>query len=409
MRRMLIDHIENAYRNLRSNRGRSLLTTLGIAIGVASVTCILALSDGVSSMINNQISALDGRLAVVRPGLQNNDPNAYVNPIAQQSFSTSTLTEADVAAIAKIPGVEASVPLMTLTGNLTSATKTVKNYPALATTPDFIKTADIKLEDGEFIGDAKSTTTAVIGSQLSLDLFSTDRPIGQQFTMRGVTFTVVGVIARVDDPVNFNNIDVNNAVIFSLERGKLFHQSRAQIQQIDVLTTTSANLSVISEKVHQALIQTHSGEEDFSVLTGSDINQPTNQLYVAIMQVMAAIAAISLVVGGVGIMNIMLVGVAERTREIGIRKAVGASNGTIVIQFIIESLMMSLLGGALGYFLGYVFAFIISTFLYFAPVFTWVTAAVALGMSITIGVFFGLYPAIKAARKDTIESLRQYH
>jgi ABC-type antimicrobial peptide transport system permease subunit len=406
MTRMFIDHIENAYRNLRSNRGRSLLTTLGIAIGVASVTCILALSDGVSSMINGQVTSLSGHLAVVRPGLQTNDPNAYVNPIAQQSFSTSTLTEADVAAIARVPGVTASVPLMTLTGNLTSATKTVKNYPALATTPDFIKTADITLKYGEFIGDTTSTTTAVVGEQLAIDLFSTDQPIGQQFTMRGVTFTVVGVISRADDPINFNNIDINNAVIFSLERGKLFHEGRAQIQQIDVLTTTTADLTA---KIRTALVNTHAGEEDFSVLTGDTISQPTNQLYVAIMQVMTAIAAISLVVGGVGIMNIMLVGVSERTREIGIRKAVGASSGTIVLQFLIESLMMSLLGGALGYFLGYVLAFVISTFLYFAPVFTWLTAAVALGMSLVVGIFFGLYPAIKAARKNTIESLRQYH
>lgn len=408
MSRMLLDHLENAYRNLHTNRGRSLLTTLGIAIGVASVTCILALSDGVSSMINGQTASLDGRLIVVRPGLQSNDPNAYVNPIAQQSFSTSTLTETDVAAIASIPGVKAAVPLMTLAGNLTSALKTVKNYPALATTPDFLKTADITLKDGEFIDDAKNTTSAVVGTQLSLDLFGTDKPVGQQFTMRGVTFTVTGVIARTEDPINFNNIDINNAVIFSLERGKLFHEGRAQIQQIDVLATTT-DLSATATKLHDALLAAHGNEEDFSVLTGSRITQPTNQLYVAIMQVMTAIAAISLIVGGVGIMNIMLVGVAERTREIGIRKAVGASDGTIVIQFLIESLMISLLGGALGYFLGYVLAFVISTFLYFVPVFTWLTAAVALAMSLSIGLLFGLYPAVKAARKDTIESLRQYH
>jgi ABC-type antimicrobial peptide transport system permease subunit len=409
MRRIILDHIEHAYRNLQSNRGRSLLTTLGIAIGVASVTCILALNDGVSSMINNQVAALDGRLIVVRPGQQNNDPNAYANPIAQQAFNTSTLTESDVAAIAALDGIGTTVPLMTLTGSLTSATKTVKNYPALATTPEFLKTADIRLKAGDFIGDVTSTTSAVIGTQLSLDLFSTDKPIGQQFTMRGVTFTVVGVIERVDDPINFNNIDLNNAVIFSLERGKLFHEGRAQLQQIDVLVTTSTDTQTIATRIREALLKTHAGEEDFSVLTGASINQPTNQLYVAIMQVMTTIAAISLVVGGVGIMNIMLVNVAERTREIGIRKAVGASNGTIITQFLIESLMMSLLGGALGYLIGYVLAFVVSTFLYFAPVFTWVTAAVAAAMSVCVGVIFGLYPAVKAARKDTIESLRQYH
>ena len=409
MKRTFIDYTENAYRNLRSNRGRSVLTAFGIAIGVASVTCILALSDGVSSMINNQIESLDGHLAVIRPGLQMNDPNTYANPIAPQSFSTSMLTEADVAAIKQIPGVAATVPLMTLTGTLTSATTTVKNYPALATTPDFIKTADITVKAGEFITNKSGLTTAVIGTQLSLDLFGTDKPIGQQFTMRGVTFTVSGVIARSDDPINFNNIDINSAAIINFEQGKLFHQSRAQIQQIDVLVTTPSDLSKVSTSIRDALLKTHANEEDFSVLTGKAINQPANELYLAIIQVMTAVAAISLVVGGVGIMNIMLVGVAERTREIGIRKAVGASNGNIVVQFLIESLMISLLGGFLGFFLGYVAAFVISTFLYFVPTFTWITAAAAFGMSVIIGVIFGLYPAIKAARKDTIESLRQYH
>ena len=124
---------------------------------------------------------------------------------------------------------------------------------------------------------------------------------------------------------------------------------------------------------------------------------------------MTAIAAISLFVGGIGIMNIMLVGVAERTREIGIRKAVGASNGTIMSQFIIESLIMSLLGGLLGYLLGIVIAFGVSIFLYFTPAVTWQTAASALVMAVAVGVLFGTYPALKAARKNTIESLRQYH
>ena len=125
--------------------------------------------------------------------------------------------------------------------------------------------------------------------------------------------------------------------------------------------------------------------------------------------VMTAIAAISLLVGGIGIMNIMLVGVAERTREIGIRKAVGASQRTIIGQFLVESMMISIFGGLIGYFMGYIGAFVISTVLFFTPAFTWNTALIACGMAVGVGVVFGTYPAFKAARKDTIESLRQYH
>src|SRR5690606_23297896 len=137
-------------------------------------------------------------------------------------------------------------------------------------------------------------------------------------------------------------------------------------------------------------------------ISGDEIAQPTNQLFIAVAGVMTAIATISLLVGGIGIMNIMLVGVAERTREIGLRKAIGASNRNILAQFLTESLVVSLTGGVAGYGIGYVVAFAISRFLDFRPVFTWEIAGIAFGVSIIVGVLFGLYPAIRAARKDPI-------
>lgn len=406
---LILDHFENAARNLQRNRGRSVLTTIGVAIGVAGVTCILALNDGVSNMISDQIGSLENRLIVIRPGLESDDPNAYSNPLFQPLFATSSLTTNDVDTISRLDGIAISVPIMALTGSVESASHTLYNHPILATTADFTKVSDIKVQRGEFINDSYGEPTAVVGAQLAIDLFDTDSPIGQQFKLRGIMFTVTGVLARIDDPINYNNIDFNNALVMHIERGKQLHDGRSQIQQIDVLTLGSRPLESIKSDVQETLAQTHNNERDYSVLTGEEITRPTNNLYVAIMQVMTAIAAISLIVGGVGIMNILLVGVAERTREIGIRKAVGATNGAIVMQFIIESLIISLLGGALGYLLGYVAAFAISTFLYFAPAFTWMTAGVALAMSVGIGIIFGLYPAFKAARKNTIESLRQYH
>ena len=161
--------------------------------------------------------------------------------------------------------------------------------------------------------------------------------------------------------------------------------------------------------VEKKLKESRDGDQDFTLVSGQDIAEPTNQLFIALAGVMTAIATISLVVGGVGIMNIMLVSVVERTREIGLRKAIGASNRNILDQFLIESLVVSLAGGVFGYLAGYFVAFGISRFLTFTPVFSWQIAAVALGVSVVIGVLFGLYPAIRAARKDPIESLRQYH
>ncbi len=406
---MLTDHIANAYQALRRNRARTLLTVLGIAIGIASITCILAISGGVQQMIGKQVGDIDGHLAVIRPGQQTRDPNALLSPVAQQTFSTSTLTEADVAAVAKVPGVQAAVPLMTIDGTVKTDQNTISNNVVLATTPDFDKVADFSMKSGQFLDEITDDNTAVIGEDLSNELFNTDRPIGQTFTMRGVEFTVVGVIKRKDNPINFNNINLNQAVVVSFERGQLFHQGRAQIQQIDVLVDRSADLHNVAGSLQDTLLSSHLGEKDFIIATGSDIARPTNKLFSAITDVMTAIAAISLFVGGIGIMNIMLVGVAERTREIGIRKAVGASHGTILSQFVIESLIMSLLGGLLGYLLGITIAFGVSIFLYFTPAITWQTAVAALVMAVVVGVLFGIYPAIKAARKNTIESLRQYH
>ena len=406
---MLFDHIENAYETLRRNRTRSVLTTLGITIGIASVTCILALSGGVSRMIGAQIAEHSGQLIVVRPGLQSRDPNAIMNPVAQQSFSTSTLTETDVAELSKLEGIETAVPVMTINGTLKSSSETVSDNVILATTPDFATIAGVKMRTGQFLDNVTDNSTAVVGEQLAIDLFGTNTPVGQTFTLRNETFTVIGVIRQSQNPINYNNVDLNNAAVVSFERGKLFHQGRAQIQQIDLLAKKDSSVGEVRQRVEQKLLQQHLGERDFTVASGDEISRPTNALFTALTQVLTAIAAISLLVGGIGVMNIMLVGVAERTREIGIRKAVGASNGTIVTQFLIESLLMSLLGGILGYCLGYLAAFALSTFLYFAPAFTWLTAGMAFAMAVLVGVLFGLYPALKASRKDTIESLRQYH
>lgn len=406
---IFFDHIENAYRSLRSNRARSVLTTLGIAIGVGSVVAILALTAGVNKVIESQVEALDGNLAIVRPGLETRDPNAITSPVTQKTFSTSTLTENDITAIAKLPGVASVAPIMTIDSTLKSNRTTVKNNVVVATTPSFTEVTMLDVRDGQFLDSATDQDTAVIGAQLAIDLFGTDHPIGQTFTMRGERFTVIGILKETRNPINYNNVDFDRAALVSLEAGKTFHQGRAQIQQINIRSDGSTSMQAVTDSVRKLLFETHLGEEDFSVVAGAEIAKPTSRLFIGLAQVMIAIAAISLFVGGIGVMNIMLVGVAERTREIGIRKAVGASNANIVSQFLSESLMISLLGGALGYFLGYVAAFVISTFLFFVPQFNWYTVLAALVMSVGTGIVFGLYPAVRAARKDTIESLRQYH
>lgn len=408
-RPLFIEHIQNAYHSLRMTRMRTILTTTGVAIGVASITAILSLSSGITQIISNQVQGLGGNIAVIRPGAPNKDLEGFANPTTEQTYTTSTITEQDLNDIRQIDGVDEAAPVMIINGTLRSKSDTAKQGIIVATTPELADIAQLPLGTGQFIDSVTNKNTAVIGSKLSIDLFGTDQSIGQTFKTNGQQFTIIGVLKTLNNPINFNSVDFDHAAILSLESGKSFHGGTAQIQQIDVRAKDKNDLPRVIQAISTKLTHNHMGETDFSILSGQQIAQPTNRFFFALTVTMTTIAAISLIVGGIGIMNIMLVSVAERTREIGLRKAVGASNGNIVSQFLIESLIISMLGGLIGYMGGCILAFIISTLLPFNPAFTWQIAVTAFSTSIIVGVIFGIYPAIRAARKDPIESLRHYH
>lgn len=408
-RLFLIEHAQNAYHSLRSTKMRTLLTTLGVAIGVASITAILSLGSGITGVVSHQIEALGGNIAVVRSGTPQKGLEGFTNPVLEQTYTVSTLTEQDLDDIQDIDGVESAAPIMITGGSIKSNSAMIQKNTILATTPSLVSIANLLIRDGQFIDSVTNKDTAVIGNQLSVDLFGTNQSIGQTFKLRGQTFTVIGVLKSIHDPINFNNVDFDTTAIISLESGKSFHQGIAQIQQINVRARNASNLPKVMKAVGAQLAKNHLGEKDFSILTGEEISRPTSRFFLGLTSIMTTIASISLLVGGIGIMNIMLVGVAERTREIGLRKAVGASNSNIVWQFLVESLIISLLGGVIGYIAGYVLAFVISTFLTFDPAFTWEVAVAAFGTSLGVGILFGIYPALRAARKDPIESLRHFH
>ncbi len=404
MRTLFSDYLETAVHSLRMNRGRTLLTTIGVAIGIASVTTILALAAGVTSAIDRQIQQIGGDVAVVRPGFT--PSNGLTSPVVAQQFGTSSLTRGDVTAIERLDSSLSVAPIMTIEGTLQTKSESLV-ATMVATTSKLADTTNLPLDQGQFFDDTSSANLAVVGAQIAVDLFGTDNPIGQQFTTHEQRFTVIGVLEKLSNPVNYNNVDFDHAILIDFDKGELFNQGRSQIQQINIRAESTDTLNkAVAEAT--ALLEKRHGEQDFQILHGTDVTSITSNTFHWVAIVMAAIAAISLLVGGIGIMNIMLVGVAERTREVGIRKSVGASNLTIVAQFLIESLLLSLIGGILGVVMGVVFAFTIALGLYFAPVFTWQIITASLGVSVVVGGIFGLYPAIRAARKDPIESLRQY-
>ncbi|HEU4830604.1 MAG TPA: ABC transporter permease [Candidatus Saccharimonadales bacterium] len=409
MRFLLLHHAQNAYQSLRSSRVRSALTMLGVTIGIAAITAILSLSGGASKVVGDQIESLGGNIAVIRPGLAA-DPIANLTQAQpHRDFAASTLTEDDIRYIKNIRGIESVAPMMVLSGTIKADSSAPNGSMVLATTPNLATISDIQVRDGQFLDEKINQNTVVIGPQLSINIFGTDTSLGKTLTIRGQPFTVIGILKRTNNPINYNSIDFDNAAIINFESGKKLNQGVAQIQQVNIRADSIEQLDQAIIDINKTLLMSHDDEHDFLVLTGNQIAQPTSQLFFAIAGVTTAIAAISLLVGGIGIMNIMLVTVAERTREIGIRKALGASNSDIYWQFLIESLAISIGGGIAGYISGYIVAFGVSTFLTFNPIIHWNIALAALVISLIMGTLFGLYPAIRAASKDPIESLRQYN
>ena len=223
----------------------------------------------------------------------------------------------------------------------------------------------------------------------------------------GEKFIVVGVLDELEKSINFDNVDFDNALIMDVHSlAKL--TGSVQIQQINIKAANTDSLNNISDKIKTELSSNKSGDQNFTVTYGDSITHPSSSLFTIVSGMLAIVAAISLVVGGIGVMNIMLVSVAERTHEIGIRKAVGASARNILMQFLFEALILSIIGGIVGLILGYILAFLISIITPFAPFISLDIIAVTFLTTLAVGIIFGIYPALKAASKNPIESLKHY-
>lgn len=407
---MISTNIRMALTSIRSSRTRSLLTVLGVVIGVASVVTTVGIAEGIKKQVVSQINQFGADVLTIKPGKSfDHDSNGAVttfNPSAQQG--ASTLTDKDIASLKTIPGVVAVVPSMQITGVISVDGKA--NYSGAKITGTGVDIGQIlgdKIDYGDFFGeDDDLRNTVVIGRDVSQDLFTIRDPIGQTMTIRGENFVVRGILKPFkDSPISISD-NLNKVVYMPYGMAKKLSGSNGQVNEIFVKVANSDNVTATTEAINKALLTNHQGQEDFTIVKKEDYLAAATKTLSQLTTFIVAIASTALIVGGIGIMNIMLVGVSERTREIGIRKAVGATNQQILSQFLVEATVISVVGGIIGVFVALVATYFIKIGTNLNPVISFGTIILATVVSIIVGVIFGMAPAIQAARKDPIQSLR---
>ncbi|TME02234.1 MAG: FtsX-like permease family protein [Chloroflexi bacterium] len=411
----LYEALRMAANGLLGNRTRSALTMLGILIGVSAVILLVAVGNGASVQINNQVQSLGANVIYVYPS------NARGSGGVSQGFGTGqSLTQADVDALnskQQDPDVLAAIPIAQSGGQITYGNQ---NYfaPTTGTTPDFPHVRNYQLAEGSFFSADDVTArhrVVVLGQTVVDNLFGTTDPIGQTIKISRQSFRVIGVFAQKGGTGLGSQDNVVVAPITAVwayltgARGKVISQIVASASSAGTVTQAETEITTILLERHQISDPT---QADFQLQSQQDILNQATSISTALTLVLGAIAGISLVVGGIGIMNIMLVTVTERTREIGIRKAIGARRRDILMQFLIEAMVLSGLGGALGIAVGALLALeapkisALATSGFPTPVVSPTSVVLAFCVSVAIGLFFGIYPANRAARLHPIEALR---
>jgi putative ABC transport system permease protein len=397
----LSEPIQIAWEGINSNKVRSLLTMLGIIIGVAAVIVMIAVSAGAEATIADQINSLGANLIIVTA--KRGQPGA-----------ARTLIYDDAEAIAEqvkgITGVAAEQATSTL---VVKAGRNSIETTVLGTTPDFPAVRDVPVEDGRFFSQAevdRAVKVTVLGDGMAKDLFGDDYPVGQSVTIGSTKFTVIGVMEEkgvVADVDYDGRIYIPITVVFqkfapSKLAGDRVRTIYAQAEGGETIDSAILQIESLLARRHDVTPE----NPDFIVQTQQDIISTQEATTAAFRALLAWVAGVSLLVGGIGIMNIMLVSVTERTREIGIRQSVGADPADIRWQFLIEALMLSLVGGLVGVFAGVGGSWFFGRISEMRTVIVPSSIVLAFSSAAIVGVFFGFFPANKAAQLDPIEALR---
>ena len=400
-----------ALESLRANKLRTFLTMLGIIIGVASVIALMALGAGVQASISDRFSAVGTNLLTIRSGAPTQDGGRIV---FQESV---TLEDAAALQRANLPTISAVAAEYNGNAQFTLNNKRA-NGQVVGTTPGYRTIRNVKLARGQFITDAQVQTArpvVVLGSNVATTLFGGSNPIGKTMRIKGLPFTVVGV--RVEEGGGpFGSPDEGVIVPITVAQQTLFGTRTSPtggtiVSTINVSVRSEADNALAQQQLLGQMRRRHrlpvdGSNDDFNILSQAALLSSLTQVIDVVRVFLASVAGISLLVGGIGVMNIMLVSVTERTREIGLRKAVGARRFDILRQFMVEALVVSICGGLLGLALGIGIAQAVALTGFITPTVTWGSVALALGFSAAVGLFFGIYPATRAARLNPIQALR---
>ncbi|PZN96770.1 MAG: multidrug ABC transporter substrate-binding protein [Alphaproteobacteria bacterium] len=400
--------LAEAWGALIANRLRSALTMLGMIIGVAAVILMLAIGGGVQKQVSDSISGLGSNLLIVTAG------SSRQGPLSGGAGSGATLRIEDADAIARIENVVAAAPSTAVPAAQAVAGPVNWSTQVTGSVPAYFIVNEWTAGDGRVFSDREERAgarVAVIGQTVADKLFGANDPLGQMIRVKGVSLQVIGVMAKRGQ--GFGGQDRDDVIIVPLTTALRLLQGNAfrrSIRSISVSVSSAEALDQVERDITLLLRQLHrlkgDDQDDFSVANLTAITDTLSTTTRAISLLLAAIGSISLVVGGIGIMNIMLVSVTERTREIGIRMAIGASRAAVRLQFLLEALMLSLIGCGIGVAAGTGLAMLAGRAIGFDTAVTLYAVTVAFAVSASIGIFFGWWPATRASKLSPIEALR---
>ncbi|HRY60182.1 MAG TPA: ABC transporter permease [Patescibacteria group bacterium] len=402
----LSDLSEEVSFSLIANKSRSFLTILGIVIGIASVIAMISIGQGSQSAITNSIQSLGSNLISVTPGSQRN----FGFGANQGRGSAQTLKNSDATAIAdQVANVKSVAPAYSTRYQVTLKGANT-NTAVLGTTPEYADIRNVSMDKGSFFTSedvSSKAKVAVLGPTVVTDIFGedyTDDPTGTIIKINKIEFTIIGV-AKSKGGTGFNNQD--DIVYIPLDTMQKSLSGTKYLSNISIQATKADAMTQVQEDITALLIELHKvTTADFSVQNQNDLMSTATSTSKTMTILLASVAAISLIVGGIGIMNMMLTNVTERTREIGLRKAIGAKRRDINTQFLAEAVTLTFLGGVIGIVLGVAVSLVINYFGWMTTTITPYSIFLAFGVSALIGVVFGYYPAKGAAAMNPIEALR---